>query len=67
MLDAEVARAPGRVAARARAWSRGAASRGSERVRSGGGLPLTLEDSWLPEALFPGLTRAATSAARSTR
>jgi GntR family transcriptional regulator len=26
-----------------------------ERVRSGGGVALTLEDSWIPDALFPGL------------
>ncbi len=27
-----------------------------ERVRSGAGVALTLEDSWLPDALFPGIT-----------
>jgi GntR family transcriptional regulator len=26
-----------------------------ERVRSGGGVTLTLEDSWVPDALFPGI------------
>jgi GntR family transcriptional regulator len=26
-----------------------------ERVRTGAGRPLTLEDSWLPDALFPGI------------
>ena len=26
-----------------------------ERVRLGGGLAMTLEDSWLPDAIFPGL------------
>ncbi len=26
------------------------------RVRSAGGLPVTLEDTWLPDALFPGIT-----------
>lgn len=26
-----------------------------QRVRSGGGVPLTVEDTWVPDALFPGL------------
>ncbi len=27
-----------------------------QRIRAGGGLALTLEDSWVPDALFPGIT-----------
>mgnify|MGYP001241600033 CR=1 FL=1 len=54
VLAAEVTRAPGHVA-RALGLEPGAAVARVRRVRSGGGLPLTLEDSWLPEALFPGL------------
>ncbi len=55
VLAAEVTRAPGPVA-QALGLEPGAAVARVRRVRSGGGLPLTLEDSWLPDALFPGVT-----------
>lgn len=55
VLTAEVTRAPAAVA-RALGLETGAAVARVRRVRSGGGLPLTLEDSWLPDALFPGVT-----------
>ena len=55
VLGAEVLRAPGAVA-RALGIEAGAPVARVRRVRSGGGIALTLEDSWLPEALFPGVT-----------
>lgn len=55
VLGAELTRAPAPVA-RALGLETGAAVARVRRVRSGGGMPLTLEDSWLPDALFPGVT-----------
>ena len=55
VLSAEVVRAPG-VVAHALHLDSGAPLARVRRVRSGGGMALTLEDSWLPEALFPGIT-----------
>jgi len=55
VLSAEVTRAPGTVA-RALVIAPGAAVARIRRIRFGGGLALTLEDSWLPDMLFPGLT-----------
>ena len=55
VLGAEVTRAPAPVA-RALGLETGARVARVRRVRSGGGMPLTLEDSWLPDALFPGVT-----------
>lgn len=54
VLGAEVARAPEAVW-RALGIAPGEAVARIRRIRYGGGLPLTLEDSWLPDALFPGL------------
>ena len=54
VIGAEQTRAPGAVA-RALRIEHGAAVARIRRVRFGGGLPLTLEDSWLPDALFPGV------------
>jgi GntR family transcriptional regulator len=55
VLGAEVTRAPAPVA-RALGLEPGAPVARVRRVRSGGGIALTLEDSWLPDALFPGIT-----------
>lgn len=54
VLGSEILRAPGAVA-RALELDAGAPVARIRRLRSGGGVPLTLEDSWLPEALFPGI------------
>jgi GntR family transcriptional regulator len=52
ILDAKECPAPDQVAL-ALAIDPGAAVVRVERVRLGGGTPITLEDSWLPAALFP--------------
>jgi GntR family transcriptional regulator len=54
VLAAREAQAPPAVA-RALALATGAVALRVERVRSGGGQALTLEDSWLPAEPFPGL------------
>jgi GntR family transcriptional regulator len=54
LVRAAVAPAPPAVAA-ALGLEPGAPAARIQRVRSGAGRPLTLEDSWLPDALFPGL------------
>lgn len=54
VLSVEVARAPGKVA-RALRIAPGAAVARIQRVRSGGGVALSLEDTWLPAGLFPGI------------
>jgi GntR family transcriptional regulator len=43
------------AAAEALGLEPGAPAAHVERLRSGAGRPLTLEDSWLPDALFPGV------------
>ena len=55
VLHAAVEIAPAPVAA---ALELGAGARAARitRVRSAGGLPVTLEDTWLPDVLFPGIT-----------
>lgn len=55
VLAAEVTGAPAPIA-RALGLETGARVARVRRVRSGGGMPFKLEDSWLPEALFPGVT-----------
>lgn len=55
VLHAAVAVAPPEVAA-ALELPAGALVARITRVRSAGGLPVTLEDSWLPDALFPQIT-----------
>jgi GntR family transcriptional regulator len=55
VLEAAVQRAPSAVA-RGLGLAPGAQVARIRRVRSGGGIALTLEDSWLPDALFPGIT-----------
>jgi GntR family transcriptional regulator len=55
VVRAEVVAASSRVAA-ALGLAPGAAVAHVERVRSGAGVALALEDSWLPDALFPGIT-----------
>ena len=55
VLQAGVEVAPAEVAA-ALGLAAGALAARIVRVRSMGGLPVTLEDSWLPDALFPGIT-----------
>ncbi len=55
VLAAQVTRAAAPVA-HALGLETGAAVAHVRRVRFGGGLSLTLEDSWLPDALFPGVT-----------
>jgi GntR family transcriptional regulator len=54
LVSAEVVRAPSSIA-RSLELEPGALVARIRRVRSGAGLPLTLEDSWLPDALFPGI------------
>jgi GntR family transcriptional regulator len=54
ILEARECAAPVHVA-RALELSPGAPALRIERVRLGAGRPLTLEDSWLPAARFPGL------------
>ncbi|HVP02706.1 MAG TPA: phosphonate metabolism transcriptional regulator PhnF [Solirubrobacteraceae bacterium] len=54
VIRAEVAPAPRNVA-QALELEPGAPVARVERVRSGAGVALTLEDSWLPDALFPGI------------
>lgn len=54
VLSAEVTRAPGKVARALRLAPGGTVAR-IRRVRSGGGVALTLGDAWLPAALFPGI------------
>lgn len=55
IVRAEVVTAPAEVAA---ALELGAGSQVARitRIRSASGLRVTLEDSWLPDALFPGIT-----------
>ncbi|HEY5141910.1 MAG TPA: GntR family transcriptional regulator [Solirubrobacteraceae bacterium] len=55
VVRAEVIPATGRVA-KALGIEPGEPVAHVERVRSGAGVALTLEDSWLPDALFPGIT-----------
>ena len=55
ILRSEVVGAPPAVAA-ALGLERGERVSHVERVRSGGGVPLTVEDAWMPDAAFPGLT-----------
>ncbi len=55
VLGADVVGAPAAVA-HALQIDAGAPVARIRRVRSGAGMPLTLEDSWLPDALFPGIT-----------
>ena len=54
VLRAVVQHAPAPVAA-ALELPAGAKVARITRVRSAGGLPVTLEDTWLPDALFPGI------------
>ena len=54
ILEARECAAPDQVAAALAIAPRAPVVR-LERVRLGGGRPLTLEDSWLPAARFPGL------------
>ena len=55
VVRAEVIPASARVA-KALEIEPGALVAHVERIRSGAGVALTLEDSWLPDALFPGIT-----------
>lgn len=54
LISAEDSEAPPPVAAALRIEPRAAAYR-IQRLRLGGGVPLALEDSWIPAAPFPGL------------
>jgi GntR family transcriptional regulator len=54
VLLAEVRVAPAAVAASLRLAPGGRAAR-VQRLRSGAGVPITVEDSWVPDALFPGI------------
>ena len=54
VLRAVVEHAPAHVAAGLE-LAAGARVARITRVRSAGGLPVTLEDTWLPDALFPGI------------
>ena len=54
LLSAEESRTPEPVA-RALGIEPGAPAYRIQRLRSGGGVPLALEDSWIPAAPFPGL------------
>lgn len=55
VLSAEVVTAPAEVAA-ALELAAGARVARITRVRAASGLPVTLEDTWLPDALFQGIT-----------